>query len=165
MLFQHRYIWGRKIWSCYMSSDRSLANEAIEGYLPSDGEEFMGEIQADYFRKRLLNWREQLLKEGSDTIYHMQEDQQVNPDLIDNASQETDRAIELRTRDRERKLINKIDAALRRLEEGEFGYCQDTGEAIDLPRLIARPIATLSLEAQERHERLERVHRDDRVVS
>lgn len=148
-----------------MSSDRSLASEAIDGYLPSDDEEFMGDTQKDYFRRRLLNWREQLLRESSETIYHMQEDQQFNPDVVDNASQETDRALELRARDRERKLINKIDSALRRLDEDEFGYCQDTGEPIDLPRLIARPIATLSLEAQEQHERKERVHRDDRVMS
>ena len=148
-----------------MASDRSLSSEAIDGYLPSDYEEFMGETQKSYFRKRLLNWREQLLKESSETIYHMREEQQINPDIVDNASQETDRALELRARDRERKLINKIDSALRRLDEDEFGYCQDTGEPIDLPRLIARPIATLSLEAQERHERKERVHRDDRVMS
>ncbi len=148
-----------------MSSDRSLASEAIDGYLPSDDEEFMGDTQKDYFRRRLLNWREQLLRESSETIYHMQEEQQFNPDVVDNASQETDRALELRARDRERKLINKIDSALRRLDEDEFGYCQDTGEPIDLPRLIARPIATLSLEAQEQHERKERVHRDDRVMS
>ena len=148
-----------------MSSDRSLSSEAIDGYLPSDDEEFMGETQKDYFRRRLLNWREQLLRESSETIYHMQEEQQFNPDVVDNASQETDRALELRARDRERKLINKIDSALRRLDEDDFGYCQDTGEPIDLPRLIARPIATLSLEAQEQHERKERVHRDDRVMS
>jgi DnaK suppressor protein len=121
----------------------------------------MNERQRDYFRQRLLVWREEILKEARDTLQHLQDENQNHPDLADRASSETDRAIELRARDRQRKLIAKIDAALTRLEDGTYGYCEETGEPISLRRLEARPIATLSIEAQERHERRERVYRDD----
>ena len=130
-------------------------------YRPSDKEPFMNERQRDYFRARLLAWREDILKEAKETLLHLQEENQNHPDIADRASSETDRAIELRARDRQRKLIAKIDAALARLDEGTYGYCEETGEPISLRRLEARPIATLSVEAQERHERRERVYRDD----
>jgi DnaK suppressor protein len=130
-------------------------------YRPSDKEPFMNERQRDYFRTRLLAWREDILKEAKETLLHLQEENQNHPDLADRASSETDRAIELRARDRQRKLIAKIDEALGRLEDGTYGYCEETGEPISLRRLEARPIATLSVEAQERHERRERVYRDD----
>lgn len=129
-------------------------------YHPTDDEPFMNEHQALYFKKRLLNWREQLLRESSETIHHLQEDLQTEADLIDVAANEVDRNIELRARDRERKLISKIDEALRRIDEGTYGYCDETGEPIGVRRLDARPIATLSIEAQERHERRERLQRD-----
>jgi DnaK suppressor protein len=130
-------------------------------YRPSDKEPFMNERQRDYFRAKLLAWREDILKEAKETLLHLQEENQNHPDLADRASSETDRAIELRARDRQRKLIAKIDEALGRLEDGTYGYCEETGEPISLRRLEARPIATLSVEAQERHERRERVYRDD----
>jgi DnaK suppressor protein len=130
-------------------------------YRPSDKEPFMNERQREYFRARLLSWREDILKEAKETLLHLQEENQNHPDLADRASSETDRAIELRARDRQRKLIAKIDEALGRLEDGSYGYCEETGEPISLRRLEARPIATLSVEAQERHERRERVYRDD----
>jgi DnaK suppressor protein len=130
-------------------------------YRPSDKEPFMNERQRDYFRLRLLSWREDILKEAKDTLLHLQEENQNHPDIADRASSETDRAIELRARDRQRKLVAKIDEALGRLEDGSYGYCEETGEPISLRRLEARPIATLSVEAQERHERRERVYRDD----
>jgi DnaK suppressor protein len=130
-------------------------------YRPSDKEPFMNERQRDYFRTRLLAWREDILKEAKETLLHLQEENQNHPDIADRASSETDRAIELRARDRQRKLISKIDEALGRLEDGTYGYCEETGEPISLRRLEARPIATLSVEAQERHERRERVYRDD----
>jgi len=132
-----------------------------KGYRPTDKEPFMNERQREYFRLKLLDWREDILKEAKETIQHLQDESQNHPDIADRASSETDRAIELRARDRQRKLINKIDAALQRIEEGTYGYCEETGEPITLKRLEARPIATLSLEAQERHERRERVYRDD----
>ena len=121
----------------------------------------MNERQRDYFRAKLLDWREDILREAKETLQHLQEENQNHPDLADRASSETDRAIELRARDRQRKLISKIDEALARIEDGTYGYCEETGEPIGVARLEARPIATLSLEAQERHERRERVHRDD----
>lgn len=121
----------------------------------------MNEMQREYFRQKLLRWREELLRESSQTLVHLQEESQAEPDLADRASLETDRSLELRTRDRERKLIAKIDEALRRIEEGTYGYCEETAEPISLRRLEARPIATLSIEAQERHERLERTQRDE----
>ncbi|HTT46753.1 MAG TPA: RNA polymerase-binding protein DksA [Pseudolabrys sp.] len=130
-------------------------------YRPSDKEPFMNERQRDYFRAKLLAWREDILKEAKETLQHLQEENQNHPDLADRASSETDRAIELRARDRQRKLIAKIDEALGRIDDGTYGYCEETGEPISLRRLEARPIATLSVEAQERHERRERVYRDD----
>lgn len=121
----------------------------------------MNERQRAYFRGKLLRWKEDILREARETVTHLQHDTASHPDLADRASSETDKALELRTRDRQRKLISKIDAALRRIDDGSYGWCEDTGEPIGLARLEARPIATLSLEAQERHERRERVHRDD----
>ena len=132
-----------------------------EEYRPLEGEPFMNDRQLEYFRNKLLDWKEDILRESRETLSHLQTETENHPDLADRASSETDRALELRTRDRQRKLISKIDEALRRIEEGAYGYCEETGEPIGLARLEARPIATLSLEAQERHERRERVHRDD----
>ena len=131
------------------------------GYHPTEDEPFMNERQLEYFKQKLLTWKEDILRESRETVTHLQSETENHPDLADRASSETDRALELRTRDRQRKLISKIDDALRRIEEGAYGYCEETGEPIGLARLEARPIATLSLEAQERHERRERVHRDD----
>jgi DnaK suppressor protein len=130
-------------------------------YRPTEDEEFMGPLQVEYFRQKLLRWRAELLADSSETLRHLQEESLLKPDITDRASLETERAIELRTRDRERKLISKIDAALHRLDAGTYGYCEETEEPIGIRRLEARPIATLSIEAQERHERMERVHRDD----
>jgi DnaK suppressor protein len=130
-------------------------------YRPTDEEEFMNPFQLEYFRQKLLRWRAELLAESTETLQHLKEESLAEPDITDRASLETERAIELRTRDRERKLISKIDAALLRIEDGSYGYCEETDEPISLRRLEARPIATLSLEAQERHERMERTHRDD----
>ncbi len=133
----------------------------LKDYRPSETEEFMSERQKEYFRRKLMDWRNDILKESKYTLEQLQEESLHLPDLADRASSETDKAIELRTRDRQRKLISKIDSALRRIETGEYGYCEETGEPIGIRRLEARPIATLSLEAQERHERAEKVHRDD----
>lgn len=130
-------------------------------YRPAEDEPFMNERQTEYFRRKLMDWKQSISDESALTIEAMQESTRNIPDIADRASEETDRALELRTRDRERKLISKIDSALRRIDEGEYGYCEDTGEPISLKRLDARPIATLSLEAQERHERREKVHRDE----
>lgn len=130
-------------------------------YRPSEDEEFMNERQREYFKQKLLNWKEDILRESKETLSHLQAETENHPDIADRASSETDRSLELRTRDRQRKLISKIDEAIRRIEDGSYGYCEETGEPIGLARLDARPIATLSLEAQERHERRERVHRDD----
>lgn len=130
-------------------------------YRPTEDEPFMNERQQEYFRRKLLQWKDDILRESRETLGHLQKETENHPDLADRASSETDRSLELRTRDRQRKLISKIEAAIRRIQEGEYGYCEDTGEPISLARLDARPIATLSLEAQERHERRERVHRDD----
>lgn len=130
-------------------------------YVPKESEPYMGLMHLEYFRGRLLEWRHELLKESFETIHHMQEQSQNEPDMADRATTETDRSLELRTRDRERKLISKIDEALRKIEDGTYGYCEETGEPIGLHRLMARPIATLSIEAQERHEREERIYRDD----
>lgn len=132
-----------------------------EGYTPAEDEPFMNDKQVEYFRRKLLNWKAELLAGSRDTIETMKGGTRNIPDVTDRASEETDRALELRTRDRARKLVNKIEAALRRIDEGEFGYCSVTGEPISLKRLDARPIATMSLEAQEKHERREKVHRDD----
>ena len=133
----------------------------VSNYRPSEDEPFMNERQTEYFKQKLLDWKEDILRESRETLSHLQTDTENHPDLADRASSETDRSLELRTRDRQRKLISKIDEALRRLEDGSYGYCEETGEPIGLARLEARPIATFSLEAQERHERRERVHRDD----
>ncbi len=132
-----------------------------DDYRPSDDEEFMNDRQLEYFRRKLITWKQDLLADTRDTIEGLQDSTRNIPDVTDRASEETDRAIELRTRDRQRKLVAKIEAALRRIEEGEYGYCEKTGEPISLKRLDARPIATMTLEAQERHERREKVHRDD----
>ena len=133
----------------------------LDSYVPSDEEEFMNDKQRAYFRAKLNAWKNEILREARETLGNLQEDSANHPDIADRASSETDRAIELRARDRQRKLISKIDSALRRLKEGTYGFCEETGEAISLKRLDARPIATLSLEAQERHEREEKTYRDD----
>lgn len=133
----------------------------INDYRPSTDEPFMNDRQKEYFRRKLLAWKHEIIKESQDTLNHLQEDDNHLPDIADRASSETEKALELRTRDRQRKLIAKIDSALRRIETGEYGYCEETGEPISLARLDARPIATLSLEAQEHHEREEKVYRDD----
>ena len=130
-------------------------------YQPSDDEPFMNERQLEYFRKRLQSWKEDILRASRETLSALQAETENHPDLVDRATSETDRALELRTRDRQRKLIAKIDDALRRIEDGSYGFCEETGEPIGLKRLDARPIATLSLEAQERHERREKVFRED----
>ena len=132
-----------------------------DDYRPAEDEPFMNERQTEYFRKKLTDWRDDLLSDSRDTIETLQDGTRNIPDAIDRSSEETDRSLELRTRDRQRKLVAKIDSALRRIDEGEFGYCSVTGDPISLKRLDARPIATMSLEAQERHERREKVHRDD----
>lgn len=132
-----------------------------QDYKPDDKEEFMNPVMREFFRQKLLNWREDLLKESNETLASLQEDGQMQvPDVTDRASEETDRALELRTRDRERKLINKINSTLKRVDTDDYGYCEETGDPIKVKRLMARPIATLSIEAQERHERNEKTHRD-----
>lgn len=133
----------------------------LEEYRPTEDEPFMNDRQKEYFRRRLLQWKNDILRESRDTLEQLQEDNHNLPDLTDRASSESEKALELRTRDRQRKLIAKIDSALRRIETGDYGFCEETGEPIGIRRLEARPIATLSLEAQERHERSEKVHRDD----
>ncbi len=130
-------------------------------YRPSEDEDFMNPLMREYFRQKLLGWRADLLKDSSETLQHLQEETVPEADVTDRASTETDRFTELRTRDRERKLIGKIDSALRRLDDGTYGYCEETGDPIGIKRLDARPIATLSIEAQERHERMERMQRED----
>ena len=140
-----------------MKAETFLPND----YAPAEDEPFMNERQTEYFRRKLLSWKAELLGETAITIEGLQDAARNIPDIADRASEETDRALELRTRDRQRKLISKIDSALRRIDEGEYGYCEVTGDPISLRRLDARPIATMSLEAQERHERREKVHRDD----
>ena len=132
-----------------------------DDYRPAEDEPFMNDRQLEWFRRELLRQKQDLLSESKTTIAGLQDGTRNIPDIADRASEETDRALELRIRDRQRKLVAKIDAALRRIDEGEFGYCRDTGEPISLKRLVARPTTTLSLEAQERHERREKVHRDD----
>src|ERR1700748_2465741 len=132
-----------------------------QAYRPSEDEEFMNERQLEYFKQKLLGWKDDILRESRETLSHLQTETENHPDLADRASSETDRALELRTRDRQRKLISKIDAALRRIDEGEYGDCEGSGEPISLARLEARPIATMTVEAQERHERNEKISRDD----
>ena len=136
-------------------------NVFSEDYRPVEGEPFMNDRQLEYFRRKLFTWKNDLMSDSKETIEGLQDNTRNIPDIADRASEETDRALELRTRDRQRKLVSKIDAALRRIDEGEYGYCEMTGEPISLKRLDARPIATMTLEAQERHERSEKVHRDD----
>ena len=138
-----------------------LGRSRVNGYRPSEREPFMSERQREYFRNKLLDWKEEILAESRETLETLQAESHNHPDYADRASSETDRSIELRARDRQRKLISKIDSALKRLEEGTYGFCEETGEPISLKRLDARPIATLSVEAQERHERRERVYRDE----
>ena len=132
-----------------------------EDYRPAEDEPFMNERQLEYFRRKLIVWKQEMLEQSAETIEGLQDSARAVPDLADRASEETDRALELRTRDRQRKLVAKIDAALRRIETGDYGYCEMTGEPISLRRLDARPIATMTLEAQERHERREKVHREE----
>ena len=138
---------------------RSAVAEA--DYRPTENEPFMNPRQREYFRKKLETWKEDILRESRETLENLQEESQNHPDMADRASSESDRALELRTRDRQRKLISKIDAALKRIDDGTYGYCEETGDPIGLARLDARPIATLSLEAQELHERREKVYRDE----
>lgn len=151
-------------------SERSGAKESFsmkaevflpDDYRPAEDEPFMNDRQLEYFRRKLLIWKQELLDQSAETIDSLQDSARNVPDIADRASEETDRALELRTRDRQRKLVAKIDSALRRIDNGEFGYCEVTGEPISLKRLDARPIATMTLEAQEKHERREKVHRDD----
>ena len=137
------------------------ATKLPNNYRPTEKEKFMSPRQKEFFRRRLLGWRDDILRDTQGTIQNLQDDDGQAPDIADRATAESERSIELRTRDRQRKLVGKIDAALGRIEEGSYGYCDDTGEPIDLKRLEARPIATLSIEAQERHERRERVYRDE----
>ena len=147
-----------------VSAMNALAS-VIEGdtvvYRPTDDEPFMNERQLAYFKAKLLAWKDEILRESKGTVVNLKAETENHPDLVDRASSESDRALELRTRDRQRKLISKIDSALQRLDEGTYGYCEETGEPIGLKRLDARPIATLSIEAQERHERREKVYRDE----
>jgi DnaK suppressor protein len=133
----------------------------LDSYRPTDGEPFMNERQREYFRRKLVDWREAILAESRETLTALQTESESHADVADRASSETDRTIELRARDRQRKLISKIEAALARIEDGTYGYCVETGEPISIRRLDARPIATLSIEAQERHERREKVFRDE----
>jgi DnaK suppressor protein len=147
----------------YNNSSRGVLMSPLlpPDYEPSDDEEFMNPMQREYFRRKLINWRSQLLRATGETLVSLQEESLAEPDMTDRATLETDRSLELRTRDRQRKLIGKINSALRRIEEGTYGYCEETDNPISLRRLEARPIATLSIEAQEQHERMERTHRDD----
>jgi DnaK suppressor protein len=138
-----------------------MSSLEVLAYRPSDDEPFMSPRQRDYFRQKLERWKEDILRESRETLENLQEESQNHPDMADRASSESDRALELRTRDRQRKLIAKIDAALKRIEDGTYGFCEETGDPIGLARLDARPIATLSLEAQESHERREKVYRDE----
>ncbi len=138
-----------------------MATRLSANYRPSESEPFMNARQKEYFRRKLLNWKNEILEENKETLKHLQSDTSQHPDIADRASDESERTLELRTRDRQRKLINKINAALQRIEEGTYGYCEETGEPIGLKRLDARPVATLSIEAQERHEKREKVFRDD----
>jgi DnaK suppressor protein len=157
-----------------MTTDTTFIGDVLKGgagmkpevflpddYRPAEDEPFMNDRQLEYFRRKLLVWKQELLEQSAETLEGLTESARNVPDLADRASEETDRALELRTRDRQRKLIAKIDAALRRIENGDYGFCEVTGDPISLRRLDARPIATMTLEAQERHERRERVHRDD----
>ena len=152
-----------KFWFNELLGGQSMKQDKVfsEDYRPVKGESFMNDRQLEFFRRKLVNWKNDLMSDSRDTIEGLQDNTRNIPDIADRASEETDRALELRTRDRQRKLVSKIDAALRRIDEGEYGYCEITGEPISLKRLDARPIATMTLEAQESHERREKVHRDD----
>ena len=152
-----------KFWFNELLGGQSKKQDKVfsEDYRPVKGESFMNDRQLEFFRRKLVNWKNDLMSDSKDTIEGLQDNTRNIPDIADRASEETDRALELRTRDRQRKLVSKIDAALRRIDEGEYGYCEITGEPISLKRLDARPIATMTLEAQESHERREKVHRDD----
>ena len=147
--------------SVRLAREDGLALEKLKNYRPTEKEPFMNDRQRDYFRSKLLAWKDEILRESRITLQTLQEENVNHPDLADRASSETDRAIELRARDRQRKLISKIDAALQRIDDNTYGYCEETGEPIALKRLEARPIATLSVEAQERHEKREKVYRDE----
>ena len=138
-----------------------MATRLPRNYKPTDKEPFMNAKQREYFRRKLVEWKDQIIAESRETLQQLQEETLQQPDLADRASAETDKALELRTRDRQRKLVSKIDSALRRIDDKTYGYCEETGEPISLQRLDARPIATMSIEAQERHERKEKVYRDD----
>jgi DnaK suppressor protein len=146
-----------------LQEDPSMKAESflLDDYRPAEDEPFMNERQLEYFRRKLVVWKQELMDQSAETVESLQDSGRNVPDIADRASEETDRALELRTRDRQRKLVSKIDAALRRIENGEYGYCEVSGEPISLKRLDARPIATMTLEAQEKHERRERVHRDE----
>ena len=144
-----------------LTKNQNLPIVVPEGYRPSENEEFMNPVQVEYFRQKLLHWKEELLSEASETLNNLSEENLQKPDVTDRAQVESDTSIRLRTRDRERKLLSKIDSALRRIDDGSYGYCEETDEPISLKRLEARPIASLSLDAQERHERNEKTHRDD----
>jgi len=137
-----------------------MSTEVLD-YRPTDDEPFMNPRQREYFRQKLERWKDEILRESRGTLATLQEENQNHPDMADRASSESDRALELRTRDRQRKLISKIDAAIKRIDDGTYGYCEETGDPIGIARLDARPTATLSLEAQEMHERREKVYRDD----
>ena len=152
-----------KFWFNELLGGQSMKQDKVffEDYRPVEGESFMNDRQLEFFRRKLVNWKNDLMLDSKETIEGLQDNTRNIPDITDRASEETDRALELRTRDRQRKLVSKIDAALRRIDEGEYGYCEMTGEPISLKRLDARPIATMTLEAQESHERREKVHRDD----
>ena len=152
-----------KFWFNELLGGQSMKQDKVfsEDYLSVKGESIMNVRQLEFFRRKLVNWKNDLMSDSKDTIEGLQDNTRNIPDIADRASEETDRALELRTRDRQRKLVSKIDAALRRIDEGEYGYCEITGEPISLKRLDARPIATMTLEAQESHERREKVHRDD----
>ena len=152
-----------KFWFNELLGGQSMKQDKVfsEDYRLVKGESFMNDRQLEFFRRKLVNWKNDLMSDSKDTIEGLQDNTRNIPDIADRASEETDRALELRTRDRQRKLVSKIDAALRRIDEGEYGYCEITGEPISLKRLDARPIATMTLEAQESHERREKVHRDD----
>jgi DnaK suppressor protein len=144
-----------------LGENTSMSLVLDQDYKPHDQEPFMNERQVEYFRQKLLNWKEDIIRESRETLGHLQDENHILPDIADRASSETDRSLELRTRDRQRKLISKIDAALKRIADGSYGFCEESGDPIGLKRLDARPIATLSIEAQERHEKRERVYRDD----
>ena len=153
----HLSVRSDKLESAAMKPESFLPDD----YRPAESEPFMNDRQLEYFRRKLVNWKQELMDQSAETLGNLTESGRNVPDLADRASEETDRALELRTRDRQRKLISKIEAALRRIDNGEFGYCEMTGEPISLKRLDARPIATMTLEAQEKHERREKVHRED----